>query len=751
MSPTQEWWTAAELAALALPEIPTTESGVLRFGVREGWRSRPREGRGGGREYHVSALPEAARAELARRALAEAGAGAAVLAVPGAEAVPAKRLRRRRGPAAASGRSITRRDARLMVLALLDRYRRATGLPLRRARPMFADLYNGAAGAAGAAGDRPACAVDVPDWVRAALPTVSASALADWAALRRRGQVDALGGAYGNRRGSGVIDRHPAVREFLAGGILQMPHLAIGELRDCLRAEFGEPMTVDGVAEPLALPSLRSLQRWVERWRRENHELVMLETDPDRWKSTYRVAVGDAAAGIERVNQLWEIDASPTDVLLIDGRYTLYVVIDVFSRRIAGHVTKTAASAGALMALRRAVVAWGLPETVRTDNGSDFVSRAFTQALALLEVEQDVAPPFSPERKAFVERVIGTINHSFMPLQMGFVGHSVADRKAIEARRAFSRRLGQGEREAFAVEVDRETLQARLDAWCETVYGRRPHGGLGGRTPFAIAQGCRVPRRTVEDDTLALLLAPAPAGSTDRPEGLRSVGREGIRVEGATFWHPDLRAHIREDVLVRLDPEDMGAVWVFSADHSRFVCRATNIERAGVDRQEMTAKAKAAEKAHVAELRAEARRAKRQFAPHKVADAIIEQSRRQADGVVPFPAPAGGADTPALDAVARAVAGRAEVTVPLRRDDVDPETHRKFVAQVRAEQGRIVETKEQRFVRWQELDRRIAAGEPVSDDETNWHAVYRTTAECRALIDLVEEFGDGFLRPAAAG
>ena len=149
----QEWWTAAELAALALPEIPTTESGVIRHGVREAWRCRAREGRGGGREYHVSALPAGARAELARRALAEAGAGAAVLAVPGApaaaEPVPAKRLRRRRGPSAASGQSITRRDARLMVLALLDRYRRATGLPLRRARPMFADLYNGSAGAAG--------------------------------------------------------------------------------------------------------------------------------------------------------------------------------------------------------------------------------------------------------------------------------------------------------------------------------------------------------------------------------------------------------------------------------------------------------------------------------------------------------------------------------------------------------------------------------------------------------------------------
>lgn len=66
------WLTAAEIAALGLGDLPVSESAVIRYAKREGWRSRPgkarkREGRGGGYEYHVSLLPGAAQMALAAR------------------------------------------------------------------------------------------------------------------------------------------------------------------------------------------------------------------------------------------------------------------------------------------------------------------------------------------------------------------------------------------------------------------------------------------------------------------------------------------------------------------------------------------------------------------------------------------------------------------------------------------------------------------------------------------------------------
>lgn len=71
----QEWFSAAELAELALPGLATTKAGVLLIAKREGWAerisaegaalSRKRAGRGGGLEYHRDLLPEAARLKMA--------------------------------------------------------------------------------------------------------------------------------------------------------------------------------------------------------------------------------------------------------------------------------------------------------------------------------------------------------------------------------------------------------------------------------------------------------------------------------------------------------------------------------------------------------------------------------------------------------------------------------------------------------------------------------------------------------------
>ena len=46
-------------------------------------------------------------------------------------------------------------------------------------------------------------------------------------------------------------------------------------------------------------------------------------------------------------NALWEIDASPIDMLLVDEeekarRYTLYMIVDIYTRRALALITETA-------------------------------------------------------------------------------------------------------------------------------------------------------------------------------------------------------------------------------------------------------------------------------------------------------------------------------------------------------------------------------------------------------------------------
>ncbi|MEX0366692.1 MAG: Mu transposase C-terminal domain-containing protein [Ruegeria sp.] len=68
-----EWKSAEDWAAEALGGLPTTKRNLNALAKRDCWQSlgpekaRKRSGRGGGWEYHVTCLPEAAQAEYARR------------------------------------------------------------------------------------------------------------------------------------------------------------------------------------------------------------------------------------------------------------------------------------------------------------------------------------------------------------------------------------------------------------------------------------------------------------------------------------------------------------------------------------------------------------------------------------------------------------------------------------------------------------------------------------------------------------
>lgn len=73
----KDHYTAAELAALKLPGLPSTQQNIKRRARQEGWPAQKRGGRGGGWEYPLSALPRQARdALLTREAAAPVPAAA---------------------------------------------------------------------------------------------------------------------------------------------------------------------------------------------------------------------------------------------------------------------------------------------------------------------------------------------------------------------------------------------------------------------------------------------------------------------------------------------------------------------------------------------------------------------------------------------------------------------------------------------------------------------------------------------------
>lgn len=537
----------------------------LRAG-REGWPFEIQRVVGGRqRLYQTGKLPEDVRVACARVAFAAVDAPLAI-AVPAAPEPTSVTV---------SGAPAEQRDARLAILAALDRFTSEAGLTRARADTLFCDAYE-------------AGSIEVAPWVRTAVRNVTPRTLFRWRAALKSGATHRLAVDKGAaRRGKGILDiaNDGAVRDTLLAAMAKQPHLSADTLRDLIADRFGVELVLP-TGEVVELPILRTFQTALKGWRERYAAELLAITHPDAFKSRRRVS-GRLAHLVSRINELWQIDASPADVLTTDGRYSVYVAIDVFSRRILILVSKTPRAAAVGQLLRRAILEWGVPERIKTDNGSDFVAKYSQRVTAAIGIEIDPADPFSPEQKGVVERAIGTMQRDLMATLPGFIGHSVADRKAIEGRKAFAQRLGRSEDAAFSVDLSPADLQHYCDRWAAAVYATKPHSGLAGRTPLDVAASASGAIRTVDVRALDLLLAPV-AGR----DGIRTVGKEGVQVDRTIYIPSGVLPGT--EVLVRQDPADLGRVMLFTPDGETYLGEAIAPELAGTDPAEAVARAQAA-------------------------------------------------------------------------------------------------------------------------------------------------------------
>ncbi|MDO8837980.1 MAG: Mu transposase C-terminal domain-containing protein [Parvibaculum sp.] len=676
------WFSAQELAGLGLPAIAGTERGVQLQATREGWQSRPREGRGGGREYHLTSLPEAARIELALRAITRTppadrsspaeghtvSAGqpptpAGPDALPSQGDVPHRRARAtgadgRDGSRslAPRGRASTRAAARLVIVNQLATFREEGGLSAVCARSAFSGLFN-------------AGAIPIEGWVKAEVGKLSVTSLARWQAQLAREGAARLAGKYGTRKGKGQIEGDVQLRDFCIAMMAMRPHLNAGQLVQSIGARFGR-----------AIPK-RTVQRFMATARETYAEAFLMARNPDAWKNKHLVAFGSLSEALSAPNEVWELDASPADIMCLDPeaekgkrRYHLIAALDVWPRRAKVLVSEVPKSTATLALCRRSILDWGVPRKIKTDNGKDFISAHVGYALGSLMIEHKPCAPFTPEGKPHVERFFHTLQHDFISLLPGFVGHNVADRKGIEARRAFSDRLGESDN-IIAVELTAADLQAKIDEWIEHVYHRRPHSELKTSPMLKAASWSGEVARIEDERALDVLLAEAPDA-----DGGRTVGKKGIRAENTIFIAPELGAHVGARVIVRLDPTDMGRIIVYDLDNN-FICVAEAPERTGISREEVARAAKLVQREDRKATRAYLKDLEREHKPHRIADEIVAAAR--ADKVVMLPHRGTTYTTPALDAAGDAARALDNPMphMPARAGGAEPgaETHEALV------------------------------------------------------------------------
>jgi putative transposase len=685
---------------------------------REKWHAICRRIRGGYRYlFPCSMLPDDVRAAVYTSSSQSAAAGFSRGVGVTEERQLAEHARlqaKEAGLAAYNALSADKRaeaDARLEILQARDAFLVASGMSKKKGTHLFIKELK-------------AGRIDLASDITAAIPQRNGRPVLSWASLyrweksyREQGRVG-LAGGYARTSSSSVP---PSMQDFIQSMIVDHPHVLIPTIMDAVKARFAGQ----------SIPGESAVRRFVKRWKSDNASLLLFVTDPDEWKKRNMFAFGDASENIERLNQLWEYDSTPGDVMLTDGRHTLIGVIDVYSRRAKLLVSPTSKAESVAALTRRAILDWGVPESAKTDNGSDYVSKHMVRVFQDLGIQQVLCPHFTPEKKPHIERFFRTFSHSIVELLPGYIGHSVADRKAIEARRTFAQRMMKQGSDPIEVRLSSAELQSICNRWTRAMYHYNPHNSLDGKTPVQMAREWTGPLRRISDErALDILLSPAPSDG-----GIRQVGKKGIAVENAFFIAPELAGHEGKDVQVLLDRTDFGTVYVRSL-HGKFICKAINPDRKGFDRAEIAARAKAVQKQVMRELSGKVKKIAKKAGTRFIHEEILAHRESQIDNIIDLPRNDEEYTSPGLEEARHAVDLASDELLGPEPIEItkDEQQRSNEVIQLAAKQSRPV-LPASPWEKYEFLTQELAMGTDLPDADLAWMKRYEVYLETGTMAD----------------
>jgi len=380
-------------------------------------------------------------------------------------------------------------------------------------------------------------------------------------AYRRYGLVGLLPRGKGKPKGVWT----PDMETYMRGLFAKNPDMRAIRMWDYIRNKFAGP----GVS----MPSKKTIRTRVREWKEKNGSTYAFMRSPDQWRSEYQLALGDASEKAEHYLHIVEFDSSPADVLCADGKRNVIIgAIDVFCRKAKILVAPRSKATAIDNLMRRIIFDWGIFNTMVVDNGRDYISINVQVACHALGIKLEPKPPFSPERKPFIERFFRSLSMGLFEELPGYIGHNVAERKAIESRRSFAQRfMKQGE--VIEVGLTTAELQAVCDTWLEKIYHQRFHRSLRKSPEAKAAESTRPVRKILDPRLLDLLLAPV---------GYPTVQKKGIEYHNSFYIAPELGDFVRQKVEIRLDLQDAGRIYVFEKDTRRFICEAEDASISGL-------------------------------------------------------------------------------------------------------------------------------------------------------------------------
>ena len=528
---TKSWFNAAELAELRLAGLPTTKRKINELAADKRWSlrtdpadqplARPRAGRGGGVEYHLSLLPPSAVADLVKRGLV----------------ADASKCIGMHSPAAAPQDSLW---------AWFDRQPDKVKDEAKRRLTAICDVE-----ALEQAGHTSTASVAQV----APRAGVSPATLWNWRGLVAGVPViDRLPRLAPRRQGGGAeAEIHPDAWAYFKGDYLrpEKPTLA-----SCY-ARMVQAAAVGGWGDQ---PHVKTFQRKLERevdprvitLRREGQDALRNVLPPQK-RSV------DALHALQLVN----IDGHKWDVFVRfpDGRVArplMVAIQDVYSRKfLAWRIGETESAVQTRLAFADLFKRWGIPEECLLDNGRAFASKWITggaanrfrfkvrpeEPLGLLTqfgIKIHWAQPYRGQSKP-IERAFRDLCDS-VAKHPAFAGAYTGNRPDAKPENYASA--------AVDLDVFLRVAGAGIDAHNAKV-GRRTQTANGRSFDDAFAESYeRNPPRWAGEEQLRLALLAADQVSTDRKSG-------AVSLYGNTYWTPELGRLAGSRVTVRFDPDNL--------------------------------------------------------------------------------------------------------------------------------------------------------------------------------------------------
>jgi len=282
-------------------------------------------------------------------------------------------------------------------------------------------------------------------------------------------------------------------------------------------------------------------------------------------KSYNQPAMGNRKEQFTYKNECWEIDSTPADVIIFhEGnqmRPDILAIKDVFSGRVVATLAIKSNALAIIRLLWKAIDEFGMPKTIKGDNGRDYLSKQFQNLLDNLHIRYDKAIAYAGDEKGGIERAFKTLQHSYMTMLVGFIGHNVGHRQKIEQQTAKKHRTA---KDKYGNPVKTQTDSDALLSWDE--FDARIQEGVclweidkkrrTGPSPVEVWNSCVEPMQKISYESFLIY-----AGGYHS----RDVQKDGIHFNGLRFISSFIMKYRKQKVFISENIDNISELFVFDS------------------------------------------------------------------------------------------------------------------------------------------------------------------------------------------